>query len=165
MALILSDDFSFFPSEWQCKSCTVMNQGSSVLCEVCERPRLATRPPVAPEFSSFRSPSATTHRQVWVEPSCPFQRSIVFGHDCFWSLPQWICQFCTFVNTRPTLVCEMCNLSCKDSAQQTASSTKDPPQRKPRLNEDLRRQKMMKEDGLSLIHQIRVGPLTSDRIV
>lgn len=40
------------PSEWQCKSCTVMNQGSSILCEVCERPRLATRPPVAPLLSS-----------------------------------------------------------------------------------------------------------------
>lgn len=34
------------PSEWQCKSCTVVNKASSVLCEVCERPRLATRPPV-----------------------------------------------------------------------------------------------------------------------
>lgn len=40
------------PSEWQCKSCTVVNQGSSILCEVCERPRLATRPPVATAASS-----------------------------------------------------------------------------------------------------------------
>lgn len=35
-------------AEWQCKSCTVLNPGSSILCEVCERPRLATRPPVMP---------------------------------------------------------------------------------------------------------------------
>jgi len=34
-------------SEWRCKSCTVANAGSSILCEVCERPRLATRPPAA----------------------------------------------------------------------------------------------------------------------
>lgn len=140
-----------------------MNQGSSVLCEVCERPRLATRPPVAPEVSSLRSPSASTPRQVCVEPRCLFRRSVVLGPDSIRSLPQWICQFCTFVNTRPMLACEMCNLSCKDAAQQTAASTKDPPQRKPRLDADLRRQKSMKEDGLSLIHQIRVGPLPSDR--
>lgn len=84
--------------------------------------------------------------------------SVVFAPDSSCSPPQWICQFCTFVNTRPTPVCEMCDLSCKDSAQQMMSSTKDPPHRTPRLNVDLRRQKTMKEDGLNLIHQIRVGP-------
>lgn len=55
-------------SEWQCKSCTVMNQGSSVLCEVCERPRLATRPPVAPEVPHLKSPT-NAHRQVCVASS------------------------------------------------------------------------------------------------
>lgn len=89
----------------------------------------------------------------------------------FLSLPQWMCQFCTFVNTKPTLVCEMCNLSCKDSTgvslphslQQTPSITKDQPQPgvkpqpMPRLNPELRRQAKMREDGLNLIHQIRVG--------
>lgn len=83
-----------------------------------------------------------------------------------------MCQFCTYVNTNPTVVCEMCNLSCKDSAgvslpqslQQTPSSSiKDQPQLgvrpqpKPRVNLELKRQKMMREDGLSLIHQIRVS--------
>lgn len=157
MASTLTDNCSFFPSEWQCKSCTVVNQGSSVLCEVCERPRLATRPPVAPAFSSSNSPSANVHGQVCVEPQPLFQHSVIFGHGSFCSLPQWICQFCTFDNTRPTLVCEMCNLSCKPSTQQMSSPAKDPPQRKPRVTMDLRRQKMMKEDGLNLIHQIRVG--------
>lgn len=131
-------------TEWQCKSCTVVNQGSSILCEVCERPRLATRPPVAPVLSSPGSLSD--------------------------SGTKWMCQFCTYVNTNPTVVCEMCNLSCKDSAgvslpqslQQTPSSSiKDQPQLgvrpqlKPRVNLELKRQKMMREDGLSLIHQIR----------
>ncbi|XP_050922720.1 LOW QUALITY PROTEIN: E3 ubiquitin-protein ligase RNF31-like [Lates calcarifer] len=130
-------------TEWQCKSCTVVNQGSSILCEVCERPRLATRPPVAPALSSPGSLSDAGTK--------------------------WTCQFCTFVNTKPTLVCEMCNLSCKDSPgdslpqslQQTLSVTKDQPQLsarpqpKPRANLELKRQKTMKEDGLSLIHQIR----------
>nr|CBN82184.1 RING finger protein 31 [Dicentrarchus labrax] len=142
-------------TEWQCKSCTVVNQGSSILCEVCERPRLATRPPATPALS------------------CPGSLSD--------SGTKWMCQFCTYMNTKPTLVCEMCNLSGKDSAgvslpqslQQTPSSAKEPPQPgvkpqpganpqpgvkpqpKPRVNPELRRQNMMKEDGLILIHQIR----------
>ncbi|XP_028289067.1 E3 ubiquitin-protein ligase RNF31-like isoform X2 [Parambassis ranga] len=124
-------------TEWQCKSCTVVNQGSSILCVVCERPRLATRPPTALAVPNSES--------------------------------KWTCQFCTFVNTKPSTVCEMCNLSCKDSAgvslpqslQQTPSSIKDQPQAnprpqpKPRTNLELKRQNTMKEDGLTLIHQIR----------
>lgn len=84
-----------------------------------------------------------------------------------------MCQFCTYMNTSPTVVCEMCNNpSCKDSAgvslplslQQTPSSSiKDQPllsvkpQPLPRVNMEVKRQKMMREDGLYLIHQIRVG--------
>ncbi|XP_047424660.1 E3 ubiquitin-protein ligase RNF31-like [Mugil cephalus] len=130
-------------SEWQCKSCTVVNQGSSILCEVCERPRLATRPPVAPVLTTPGSPSD--------------------------SAAQWTCQFCTYVNTKPSTVCEMCNLPSKDSAavslpqslQQTPASARDPPQPaskpqpKPRANLELKRQNTMREDGLTLIHQIR----------
>lgn len=124
-------------TEWQCKSCTMVNPGSSILCEVCERPRLATRPPVAPVLSD--------------------------------SGTKWTCQFCTYVNSKPSAVCEMCSLSCKDSAgvslpqslPQTPSSIKSPPQPspkpqpKPRVNVDLRRQNTMREDGLTLVHQIR----------
>ncbi len=99
--------------------------------------------------------------------------NFAFFLNFFLSLSQWMCQFCTYVNTKPSAACEMCDLSCKDSSgfslpqslQQTPSSTKDQPpqtgvrpQPKPRLNLDLRRQKMMREDGLLLIHQIRVGP-------
>ncbi|KAM9713320.1 E3 ubiquitin-protein ligase RNF31-like isoform 2-T3 [Menidia menidia] len=129
-------------AEWQCKSCTVVNQGSSILCEVCERPRLATRPPVAPA-------------------SGPRSRSD--------SGSKWTCQFCTYVNTKPSVVCEMCSLSCKDSAgvslpqslQQVPSVAKEQPQPvgrpqpTPRVNIELKRQKTMREDGLTLIHQIR----------
>lgn len=64
----LSDTLSDL-SEWQCKSCTVMNQGSSVLCEVCERPRLATRPPAASDVSHLKSLCANTHKQVCVTSS------------------------------------------------------------------------------------------------
>ncbi|KAG7524316.1 hypothetical protein JOB18_010307 [Solea senegalensis] len=139
-------------SEWQCRSCTVVNQGSSILCEVCERPRLATRPPVplvvpAPSNSGPRCETET----------------------------KWTCQFCTYVNTKPTTVCEMCNLSCKDSACSDSAGDSAPhsfqqpppsvaieqpqvgvkPQPKPRESVELRRQKLMREDGLGLIHHIR----------
>lgn len=85
---------------------------------------------------------------------------------CPFAVSQWMCQFCTFVNTKPTPVCEMCNLSGKDSGgvslpqslQQTPpSATRQPPQPRPRINLELKRQKTMREDGLKLIHQIRVG--------
>uniref|UniRef100_A0A3P8SIA2 Uncharacterized protein n=1 Tax=Amphiprion percula TaxID=161767 RepID=A0A3P8SIA2_AMPPE len=134
---------------WQCKSCTVVNQGSSILCEVCERPRLATRPPVAPVLSDSGTKVCLTY-----EVSCS---------------SHWTCQFCTYVNSKPSAACEMCSLSCKDSAgvslpqslQQTPSSIKNPPQpslkpqAKPRVNVELKRQNTMREDGLALVHQIR----------
>lgn len=43
-------------SEWQCRSCTMVNAASSILCEVCERPRLATRPPVTPSHPPVNPP-------------------------------------------------------------------------------------------------------------
>lgn len=83
---------------------------------------------------------------------------------------KWTCQFCTFLNTKPGAVCEMCNLQCKDSGDSLPQSLQQPPscprsrpqlvvkpQPKPRLNVDLKRQNTMKKDGLSLIQQIRVG--------
>ncbi|KAM3860391.1 E3 ubiquitin-protein ligase RNF31-like [Diretmus argenteus] len=128
-------------TEWQCKSCTVVNQGSSILCEVCERPRLATRPPVTPAQSTPGSLADTA--------------------------AQWTCQICTYVNTKSTVVCEMCNF--KDPAAipilqpvlQEQPPTKEPPllavkpQPIPRVSTELKRQKLMREDGLKLIHQIR----------
>lgn len=166
-----------------------MNQGSSILCEVCERPRLATRPPVAPVPSSPRSLSTEPLGQVGLKLHfSPYMWCFLSPHSSiclvYWTssmilssfclflvFHQWICQFCTYMNTKPTLVCEMCNLACKDSSgvslphslQQTPPMTKVQPQPglqpqpKPRVNLELRRQKLMREDGLKLIHQIRVG--------
>ncbi|XP_029935669.1 E3 ubiquitin-protein ligase RNF31-like [Myripristis murdjan] len=129
-------------AEWQCKSCTVLNQGSSVLCEACERPRLATRPPVAPAQSTPRSLTDIAK--------------------------EWTCQFCTYANPKPSVVCEMCNNPCKDPATvslppvlQTQPPTKESPQPAvkpqplPRVNLELKRQKLMREDGLKLINHIR----------
>ncbi|XP_029002348.1 E3 ubiquitin-protein ligase RNF31-like isoform X2 [Betta splendens] len=134
-ASTVQENPSSLNTEWQCRSCTVMNQGSSILCEVCERPRLATRPPAAVLASPGSDPDSGTN---------------------------WTCHFCTFLNTKPSAECEMCNLPSKDSGdalpqslQQPPANTKVPPQPKPRLDADLKRQNTMRKDGLSLIQQIR----------
>ncbi|XP_062335867.1 E3 ubiquitin-protein ligase RNF31-like isoform X1 [Osmerus eperlanus] len=134
-------------TEWQCKSCTVMNQGTSVLCEVCERPRLATRPPVTPV--AFPSLASGLPGEGATE---------VRG-------PKWICQVCTYQNSKPSVGCEMCNSPCKDPAvaKSLLSPKKDlsPPRLKPlpapRDNDDLKRQETMREQGLALVSQIREG--------
>ncbi|XP_018589493.1 E3 ubiquitin-protein ligase RNF31 isoform X2 [Scleropages formosus] len=132
-------------TEWQCKSCTVVNAGSSVLCEVCERPRLATRPPVSPVYS---------------------------GHATLESLKeadgQWVCQFCTFVNLNPAPLCEMCDLPRPEPAPTPRkllpqSPIKDVPLSpiKPKVtlaeDPDVKRQKLMREQGLKLVQLIREG--------
>ncbi|XP_063075121.1 E3 ubiquitin-protein ligase RNF31 [Engraulis encrasicolus] len=129
-------------TKWQCKSCTMVNAGSSVLCEVCERPRLATRPPAAPS----RPAAPTLHLQD----------------------SQWVCQFCTYANHTPSSICEMCDLPRPEPAplppklrtpspvreflqlsiKPKASLTEDP---------DVKRQRLMREEGLKLIQLIREG--------
>ncbi|XP_056155351.1 E3 ubiquitin-protein ligase RNF31 [Lampris incognitus] len=146
-ALSTQEDPTSIPSspntEWRCKSCTVVNQGSSVLCAVCERPRLATRPPLIPAPSNTASLADASS--------------------------EWTCQVCTYVNTKPAAVCEMCNSPCKDLAAASTphslllapSLIKEPlqatvkPQPKPRVSLHQKRQKIMREDGLNLVHQIR----------
>ncbi|XP_048866204.1 LOW QUALITY PROTEIN: E3 ubiquitin-protein ligase RNF31 [Brienomyrus brachyistius] len=132
-------------TEWQCKSCTVVNAGSSVLCEVCERPRLATRPPVMSAFSS--QPASEPPRQT---------------------NSQWVCQFCTYANSTPSLICEMCDLPRPDPAPAPSkllpqSPVKEvplaptEPKVQPPEDPDLKRQKVMREQGLKLIQLIREG--------
>ncbi|MFT7800099.1 E3 ubiquitin-protein ligase RNF31-like isoform X1 [Arapaima gigas] len=129
-------------TEWQCKSCTVVNVGSSVLCEVCERPRLATRPPISPVYASRNSPKDADG--------------------------QWVCQFCTFANSNPNPLCEMCDLPRPEPAPTPPkllpeSPVKDIPLSpvKPKLtpveDADVKRQRLMREQGLKLVQLIREG--------
>ncbi|XP_061746510.1 E3 ubiquitin-protein ligase RNF31 isoform X2 [Nerophis ophidion] len=139
-------------SEWVCRSCTVVNAGVSVLCEVCDRPRLATRPPVAASH-----PPATPPR-----PPAP-----VLG------MPgdpdsQWVCQFCTYLNYSPATACEMCDLARPEPAPLPAKLRPPSPvrrvpalpvKRKVSAQEDLDscRQRRLKEEGLKLVQLIREG--------
>uniref|UniRef100_A0A3Q2XVI1 Ring finger protein 31 n=1 Tax=Hippocampus comes TaxID=109280 RepID=A0A3Q2XVI1_HIPCM len=134
-----SSCFHCFNTEWQCKSCTVVNAAGSILCQVCERPRLATRPPLPPSHPPITPPR-----------------------------PPWVCQFCTYLNYSPATVCEMCDLARPEPAPLPSKLRppspvrrvpalpvrgKGPTQRDPNSC----RQRRMKEDGLKLIRLIRDG--------
>ncbi|XP_053740188.1 E3 ubiquitin-protein ligase RNF31 isoform X2 [Synchiropus splendidus] len=136
-------------TDWQCKSCTVVNMASSVLCEVCERPRLAARPSLTP-----------SHSPITPRPPAP-----VLG------MPgdpdsQWVCQFCTYLNYSPAMVCEICDLARPEPASLPAKLRPPSPVRRVpplpiRANEtaledvNSLRQRRMKEEGLKLILQIK----------
>ncbi|XP_046883121.1 E3 ubiquitin-protein ligase RNF31 [Hypomesus transpacificus] len=137
-------------TEWQCKSCTVVNAGSSILCEVCERPRLATRPPVTPTHPPNTPPRPPA--PVLGMPGDPDS--------------QWVCQFCTYVNYTPATVCEMCDLARPEPAPMPAKLRPPSPVRRvpalpvkpkapPPEDPDLRRQRLMREEGLKMIQLIR----------
>ncbi|XP_035287061.1 E3 ubiquitin-protein ligase RNF31 [Anguilla anguilla] len=132
-------------TEWQCRSCTVVNAGSSILCEVCERPRLATRPPPMP---------------VRPAPPTPEQPRDLGT--------QWVCQFCTYANSAlSSSVCEMCDLPRPDPAPMPAKLPPSPveelppspvkPPAPPPEDPDVKRQKLMREEGQRLIQLIREG--------
>uniref|UniRef100_A0AAQ6IUJ8 RBR-type E3 ubiquitin transferase n=1 Tax=Anabas testudineus TaxID=64144 RepID=A0AAQ6IUJ8_ANATE len=139
-------------TEWQCKSCTMVNAASSILCEVCERPRLATRPPVTPSHPPITPPRPPA--PVLGMPGDPDS--------------QWVCQFCTYLNYSPATVCEMCDLARPEPAPLPVKLRPPSPVRRvPALpikpkepapeDQDVWRQKIMKEEGLKLIQLIRDG--------
>lgn len=75
---------------------------------------------------------------------------------------QWICQFCTYANHTPSPHCEMCDLVRSDPAPSPSkplppSPVKDfMPKSLPVEDPDLKRQRIMREEGFRLIKLIRV---------
>ncbi|XP_043914761.1 E3 ubiquitin-protein ligase RNF31 isoform X2 [Protopterus annectens] len=91
--------------KWSCQTCTFENEPSAVLCEACKRPRLSGKP-------SFREPK--TMNLPVVQP-------------CSSEKPDegWHCQHCTYWNSKPGRICEVCNRtsSIAASSQPTTSNT------------------------------------------
>ncbi|CAB1326233.1 unnamed protein product, partial [Coregonus sp. 'balchen'] len=138
---------SSLPS-WHCTHCNRVNSNQDILCETCERPRLASSGSAKNEFPQ---PSTITVLGMPGDPDS-----------------QWVCQFCTYVNYTPASVCEMCDLPRPEPAKMRVKlhppsqvrrvpvlsvKPKDPPMEDP----DLRRQKRIREEGLKLIQLIRDG--------
>ncbi|KAG7268377.1 hypothetical protein CRUP_031988 [Coryphaenoides rupestris] len=128
--------------EWQCKSCTMVNAASSILCEVCERPRLATRPPVTPTHPAVTPPRPPA--PVLGMPGDPDN--------------QWVCQFCTYLNYSPSTVCEICDLARPEPAPMPVKLRPPSPVRRvpalpvkpknpPTEDPEHRRQRQLQEEG------------------
>uniref|UniRef100_A0A8C7H9V5 E3 ubiquitin-protein ligase RNF31 n=1 Tax=Oncorhynchus kisutch TaxID=8019 RepID=A0A8C7H9V5_ONCKI len=113
---------------WHCTHCTRVNSNQDILCETCERPRLASSGSAKDEFP--QPFTITVSKLMQMISSSPI-------------LLQWMCQFCTYINYTPALVCEMCDLPRPEPTKM-----RDP---------DLTRQKLMREEGLKLIQLIRDG--------
>ncbi|KAL2085337.1 hypothetical protein ACEWY4_018657 [Coilia grayii] len=134
-------------TEWQCRSCTVVNPGSSILCTVCERPRLATRPSISPKRPLPTPPAPAVQLQATAN--------------------EWMCKHCTFANSRPLMVCEMCNLPRQDPPKDprplpltpvntNTNATPERPKAKPRTRH-MQTQRTMKDEGQKLVNHIREG--------
>ncbi|XP_058872971.1 LOW QUALITY PROTEIN: E3 ubiquitin-protein ligase RNF31-like [Acipenser ruthenus] len=95
--------------QWSCQACTMLNLGCSVLCQACERPRLAARPSL-PAIFPLPAPGLT--------PTTSSEKTA--------TQPNWICSHCTFLNTNPGRICDMC-----DRTSQHPDPSPAPPQPRP----------------------------------
>ncbi|XP_075346879.1 E3 ubiquitin-protein ligase RNF31 isoform X2 [Mycteria americana] len=117
---------------WACASCTFLNPGPSVLCGVCERPRLARRPPPAP--------------QGW---QCP--------HCTYWNEGSGrVCEVCHRTGGTPTPP----PASPRPAATATPGGPKragEPPAPSPSQEAERRRQERLREDGRRLVALVRAA--------
>ncbi|KAM6421642.1 LOW QUALITY PROTEIN: E3 ubiquitin-protein ligase RNF31 [Rhynochetos jubatus] len=145
---------------WACASCTFLNPGPSVLCGVCERPRLARRPPPAPQVSAGGP-------HVWggcgggprgsADPPPP--------------PPGWQCPHCTYWNQGSGHVCGVCHRSGGDTlgppgppspavvAPGSVGGSPAPPPAalSPSQEAERRRQQRLREDGLRVVALVRAA--------
>ncbi|XP_078501085.1 E3 ubiquitin-protein ligase RNF31 isoform X3 [Lissotriton helveticus] len=132
---------------WCCQACTFENEGTAVLCVVCERPRLAGKPSLTvPE----PPPQPLESSQLVTAPK------EMYG---------WDCERCTFWNTMPSSVCEMCNRTRahgdNNQAQQEEEELKigNRPDHLDVVSgkQEFNRQQKLRDDGAKLIKMIRVA--------
>ncbi|XP_032653983.2 E3 ubiquitin-protein ligase RNF31-like, partial [Chelonoidis abingdonii] len=126
---------------WACQTCTFLNTGPTVLCAVCERPRLAGRP-CAPDPQ--HPPDG---------PPVPMQAK---------GAPGWQCEHCTFWNQLPGRVCEVCNRTSQlGGPPQEEKGPRRPGKPHPLSPEEVerRRQEKLREDGMKLVAMIREAEL------
>ncbi|XP_028649540.1 E3 ubiquitin-protein ligase RNF31-like [Erpetoichthys calabaricus] len=156
----------FHVQEWSCQACTMLNSGSTVLCQACERPRLSSKP-LTP---------------LYEKPAETLPSDIKNG---------WSCSHCTFWNIKPGRICVMCDRTSQDTVLSLpeslsfsqdnlatgkkqdlpstlhSSSKKTPPSRPAASSmsnafygqdeADIQRQENMKTEGLKLVTMIREG--------
>ncbi|KAM9584622.1 LOW QUALITY PROTEIN: E3 ubiquitin-protein ligase RNF31 [Morphnus guianensis] len=135
---------------WACASCTFLNPGPSVLCGVCERPRLARRPPPAPQTVPGGDPG--------VRPPPPPPAG-------------WQCPHCTYWNEGAGRVCDVCHRTGAGTpppaSPRPAAPTpgggpprrppEPPPALSPSQEAERRRQERLREDGRRLVALVRAA--------
>ncbi|XP_029437829.1 E3 ubiquitin-protein ligase RNF31 isoform X2 [Rhinatrema bivittatum] len=141
---------------WPCQACTFENEAAAVLCAMCDRPRLARKPSLPPGEGQ--------------------QEDILLVGMLREEAGGWECAHCTFWNSRPGRVCQMCDRSRNGTNSNAVPSTpgvnsakeKGPDSRRlsapllslsPAPCEDAERlrQERLREDGQQLVNMIRVG--------
>ncbi|KAJ3594387.1 hypothetical protein NHX12_003694 [Muraenolepis orangiensis] len=129
-------------STWHCHHCTKVNSLRDVLCETCERPRLATSSTAAEEsqpttITEWQCKSCTMVNaassilcEICERPRLATRPPVTPTHPAatpprppapVLGMPgdpdnQWVCQFCTYLNYSPSTVCEMCDLARPEPA-------------------------------------------------
>ncbi|CAL8278660.1 unnamed protein product [Lota lota] len=129
-------------STWHCHHCSKVNSIRDVLCETCERPRLASSSTATEEsqpttITEWQCKSCTMVNaassilcEVCERPRLATRPPVTPTHPAVTpprppapvlGMPgdpdnQWVCQFCTYLNYSPSTVCEMCDLARPEPA-------------------------------------------------
>lgn len=136
---------------WCCQACTFENEGAAVLCVVCERPRLAGKPSLPAQ-----------------QPQ-PLESSLLVTAPT--KMYGWDCDHCTFWNTTPSSVCEMCNRTRAQGGDNQTTVFPTTAQREEELKigkqpghpdvvigkQEFSRQQKLRDEGAKLINMIRVA--------
>ncbi|KAM6106952.1 LOW QUALITY PROTEIN: E3 ubiquitin-protein ligase RNF31 [Phoenicopterus ruber ruber] len=121
---------------WACASCTFLNPGPSVLCGVCERPRLARRPPPTP--------------QGW---QCP--------HCTYWNEGSGrVCDVCHRTGgdaRRPPPASPRPAAAAPGGPRRPEEPPTPPPAIAPSQEAERRRQERLREDGRRLVALVRAA--------
>ncbi|KAG7268378.1 hypothetical protein CRUP_031989 [Coryphaenoides rupestris] len=178
-------------STWHCHHCTKVNSIRDVLCETCERPRLASSSTATEEsqpttITEWQCKSCTMVNaassilcEVCERPRLATRPPVTPTHPAVTpprppapvlGMPgdpdnQWVCQFCTYLNYSPSTVCEICDLALKlrpPSPVRRVPALPVKPKNPPTEDPEHRRQRQLQEEGLRLIQLIRATAAACD---
>ncbi|XP_066520072.1 interferon regulatory factor 9 [Hoplias malabaricus] len=119
-------------TEWECSSCTMVNAGSSVLCEACDRPRLAKQAELQP--------------RKWECQKCTFINVNAVLK----------CEMCDMPQDETNVLVERNTISVIKNTAPLHDVTVNEPQTNFQLL-DIQKQTRMREEGLELLHQLKEG--------
>ncbi|XP_028834240.1 E3 ubiquitin-protein ligase RNF31 isoform X2 [Denticeps clupeoides] len=159
-------------SSWQCVHCTTVNRMQDVLCGTCERPRLASaapssatpheEPPQSSIISEWQCKSCTVVNsassvlcEVCERPRLATRPPVTPSRPAAPVLGQRDSQICDLTRAEPGP--PPTSLKTPSPIKEVSTPLSDKPKATHTDDLDLKRQKLMKEEGLKLIQLIREG--------